>query len=451
MEKAHLRVTRAARTVAGIPLALLTVTMPSQAPPIAAPAGPEVRLLTVEGVINPLTARYLERELSEAATDRAALVVLRIDTPGGLESSMRKMTEAILSSRVPVAVYVAPPGARAASAGMFLTIAAHVAAMAPGTNIGAAHPVGIGGGAGTDTVMTGKVVNDAAALARALATERGRNVAWVEEAVRRSVSITATEALERDVIDLVARDLDELLRRLDGRQLRTSAGEVTVRTAGARLVEQPMRLHERMLHVITDPNVAYLLFTVAMVGIMAELYNPGMIFPGLTGVVSLMLALVAFGSLPINWAGVLLLLLAAGLTIGELYAEGFGVFGVGALVAFVLGSLLLYEPFGVPSPALPAVRVSPWLIAATAAGMGAFLLLVVRALMRAQRVPIGAGPQMLVGRAGVALSNLEPMGQVRVDGEVWSAVAEDEAVSAGESVEVAGVEGVTLRVRRPFV
>jgi membrane-bound serine protease (ClpP class) len=299
--------------------------------------------------------------------------------------------------------------------------------------------------------MTGKVVNDAAALARALATERGRNAAWVEEAVRRSVSITATEALERDVIDLVARDLDELLRQLDGRQLRTSAGEVTVRTAGARLVEQPMRLHERMLHVITDPNVAYLLFTVAMVGIMAELYNPGMIFPGLTGVVSLMLALVAFGSLPINWAGMLLLLLAAGLTIAELNAEGFGVFGVGAIAAFVLGSLLLYEPFGSPSPSLPAVRVSPWLIGVTTAGMGAFFAFVVRALARAHRVPVAAGPQALVGRAGVALSNLEPTGQVRVDGEVWSAVAEDEAVRTGESVEVAGVEGVTLRVRRPFV
>jgi membrane-bound serine protease (ClpP class) len=333
---------------------------------------------------------------------------------------------------------------------MFLTIAAHVAAMAPGTNIGAAHPVGIGG-ARADSVMTGKVVNDAAALARALAAERGRNVTWVEEAVRRSVSITAAEALERDVIDLVARDLDELLRQLDGRQLRTSAGEVTVRTSGARLVEQPMQLHERMLHVITDPNVAYLLFTIAMVGIMAELYNPGMIFPGLVGAVSLLLALVAFGSLPINWAGVLLLLLAAGLTIAELYAEGFGVFGVGALIAFVLGSLLLYEPFGVPSPSLPAVRVSPWLIAATAAGMSAFLVLVVRALVRAQRAPVAVGQQALVGRAGVALSNLEPTGQVRVDGEVWSAVVEDETVQAGENVEVAGVEGVTLRVRRPFV
>ena len=443
-------VSRPAWAAASVLLAVTALTALAQARPPASPAGREVRLLTIDGVINPLTARYLERELHEAASARAELVVLRLNTPGGLESSMRRMTEAILASRVPVAVYVAPPGARAASAGMFITIAAHVAVMAPGTNIGAAHPVGIGG-ARADSVMTGKVVNDAAALARALAAERGRNAAWAEEAVRRSVSITATEALERDVIDLIAPDLDKLLRQLDGRQVRTAAGQVTVRTAAARLIEQPMRLHERLLHVITDPNVAYLLFTIAMVGIMAELYNPGMIFPGLTGAVSLLLALVAFGSLPINWAGVLLLLLAAGLTIGELYAEGFGVLGVGALIAFVLGSLLLYEPFGVPSPSLPAVRVSPWLIAATAAGMSAFLVLVVRALVRVQRTPVAAGPQTLVGRAGVALSNLEPTGQVRVDGEVWSAVVEDETVRAGENVEVAGVEGVTLRVRRPFV
>jgi membrane-bound serine protease (ClpP class) len=445
--------TRLARIAACLSLwiaTLVTLAAPARPASLAGFARQEIRLLAIEGVINPLTARYLERELRTAASDRAALVVLRLDTPGGLERSMRKMAEAILASRVPVAVYVAPPGARAASAGMFLTIAAHVAAMAPGTNIGAAHPVGIGG-QGADSVMTGKAVNDAAALARALAAERGRNVAWAEAAVRRSVSITAAEALDEDVIDLVARDRNELLRRLDGRDVRTSAGEVTVRTAGASLVERPMQLHERLLHVITDPNIAYLLFTIAMVGIMAELYSPGMIFPGLTGALSLMLALVAFGSLPINWAGVLLLLLAAGLTIAELYAEGFGVLGVGALVAFVLGSLLLYEPFGVPSPSLPIVRVSPWLIAATSAAMAAFLVLVVRALVRAQRAPVAVGPQALVGRAGVALSKLAPSGQVRVDGEVWSAVVEDEAVSAGEAVEVAAVEGVTLRVRRPFV
>lgn len=415
-----------------------------------APAEPEIRVLTIEGVINPLTARYLERELREAVDARAQLVVLRLDTPGGLESSMREMTRAIMASRVPVAVYVTPSGARAASAGMFLTIAAPVAAMAPGTNIGAAHPVGIGGGE-ADSVMTGKVVNDAAALARSLATERGRNAKWAEAAVRQSASITATEALDQRVIDLVATDLDDLLRQLDGRQLVTSAGAVTLNTTGAKVVEQPMRFGERLLHVITDPNIAYLLFTLAMVGLVAELYHPGLIFPGLTGAVSLILSLVAFDSLPINWAGVLLLLISVALVIAELHTQGGGVLGVGAIVAFVLGSLLLYQPFGAQSPTAPAVRVNPWLVAAMTAGMAAFFGLVIRALVRAQRAPVVTGPQALIGRVGIALTNLEPSGRVRVDGEVWSAVAQYGAVRVGEEVEVADVEGVTLYVRRPFV
>ena len=442
-------------------LALLTATQVGQAEAPAAqradaplapqaeaqPALREIRVLTIEGVINPLTARYLERSLREAASANEELVVLRLDTPGGLESSMRQMAQAILTSRVPVAVYVTPPGARAASAGMFVTIAAHVAAMAPGTNIGAAHPVGMGGAA-PDSIMSGKVTNDAAALARALADERGRNGVWAEAAVRQSVSITAREALDEKVIDVVARDLDDLLRQLDGRRVVTSGGATTLHTAGAVIVEQPMRLGERLLHVITDPNIAYLLFTLAMVGLVAELYHPGMILPGLTGAVSLILALVAFDSLPINWAGVLLLLLSVALVIGELHTQGGGVLGVGALVAFVLGSLLLYEPFGIPSPAGPAVRVNRWLIAAMATSMAAFFGLVVRALVQAQRAPVTTGPQALIGRLAVVLSGLGPTGQVRVEGEVWSAVSENGFARVGEAVEIMDVEGVTLRVRR---
>jgi membrane-bound serine protease (ClpP class) len=212
-----------------------------------------------------------------------------------------------------------------------------------------------------------------------------------------------------------------------------------------------MRFGERLLHVITDPNIAYLLFTLAMVGLVAELYHPGLIFPGLTGAVSLILALVAFDSLPINWAGVLLLLISVTLVIAELHTQGGGVLGVGAIVSFVLGSLLLYQPFGTQSPTAPAVRVDPWLVAAMTAGMAAFFGLVIRALVRAQRAPVVTGPQALIGRVGIALTNLEPTGRVRVDGEVWSAVAQYGAVRVGEEVEVADVEGVTLYVRRPFV
>ncbi len=416
----------------------------------ASPAGAEVRVLTIDGVINPLTARYLERGLRDAAEARAQLVVLRLDTPGGLESSMRTMTQAIMASRVPVAVYVTPPGARAASAGLFLTLAAPVAAMAPGTNIGAAHPVGIGGGE-SDSIMTGKVVNDAAAFARSLAARHERNGKWAEAAVRQSVSIIAAEALEENVIDIVARDMDDLLSQLDGRQVATTAGRTTLHTAQPEIVHEPMPLGDRLLHVITDPNIAYLLFTLAMVGLVAELYHPGLIFPGLTGAVSLILALVAFDSLPINWAGVLLLLISVALVIAELHTQGGGVLGIGAIVSFVLGSLLLYQPFGIPSPTAPAMRVSPWLVAAMTVGMTAFFGLVVRALVRAQRAEVLTGTQALVGRIGVAVTNLHPGGQVRVDSEMWSATAEYGSINAGEEVEVVDVEGVTLLVRRPSV
>ncbi|MGH7508506.1 MAG: NfeD family protein [Gemmatimonadales bacterium] len=414
-----------------------------------APQPSEIRLLTVHGVINPLTARYLERELEEAAASGATAVVLRLDTPGGLEPSMRVMVEAILGARVPVVAYVAPSGARAASAGMFLVLSSHIAAMAPGTNIGAAHPVPIGASQQPDTTLAEKAVNDAAALARAIAGRRGRNAEWAELAVRRSVSITAQEALETNVIDLVADDLDALLRRIDGRRVQTAAGAVVVRASGARVVERPMSLPERIVHAITEPNIAYLLLTVGFIGIIAELYNPGIIFPGLTGAIALILAFVAFGSLPVNWAGVVLLVLGIGLFVADLSTEGIGILAVGGVVAFVLGSLMLYTPFTPPSPAMSEVGVSPWIIAGVSAGMAGLLLLVGRALMRSRHEPVAIGAPALVGRVGIAESQLAPRGTVRIDSEVWSAAVEGgaEVIAAGESVEVVGLDGVVLRVR----
>lgn len=415
-----------------------------QAPAILHGAG--VYLLVIDGVISPLSARYLERNLRVAAAEQAALVVLRLDTPGGLEKSMRQMTQMLLGSPVPVAVYVAPPGARAASAGMFVTIAAHVAAMAPGTNIGAAHPVAIGGEA--NEVMASKAVQDAAALARAVATERGRNADWAERAVRESLSITAREALEKNVIDLVASDLGDLLRQLDGRKVRTVAGEITLRVADAPVFERPMSLPERILATLVDPNIAYLLFTLGMIGLIAELYNPGSILPGVSGLLAIILAFVAFGSLPINWAGVFLLMVALGLFIAELQTQGVGILAVGGTVAFVLGSLMLFTPPGPVSPALPAVRVSPWLITGMTVLMVGFFLLVLRAVVQSTRIPVATGIQALVGRSGVALSDLVPRGSVRVAGEVWSAESIAGLIEAGETVRVVGVEGVTLRVTR---
>jgi membrane-bound serine protease (ClpP class) len=295
--------------------------------------------------------------------------------------------------------------------------------------------------------MAEKLANDAAALARAIATVRGRNAEWAERAVRESVSITAEEALDQGVIDLVAGDLPELLAEIDGRRVVTTAGEVTLRTAEATVVERPMTLPERILQTIADPNIAYILFTIGVIGLIAELYNPGMLFPGITGAISLILAFVAFGNLPIGWAGVLLLLLAIGLFVAELYTEGIGILAVAGLVAFVLGSLMLYTPLTPISPAMPEVRVSPWLMATVAAGIAAFFVFVLRALLQARRAPVATGIEALVGRVGVATSELAPTGTVRVDSELWSAVAEGRPIGKGEEVQVVGVEGAILRVR----
>ena len=418
---------------------------------------PPVVVLSVEGVINPLTARYLENGLTRAHQRGAQLAVVRLDTPGGLESSMRVMIEAILDSRVPVAVHVAPPGARAASAGMFLTVAGHLAVMAPGTNIGAAHPVGLGGD--IDEVAAAKAVNDAAALARSVAELRGRNADWAEEAVRDSVSLTASEALAANVVDGIAEDLEELLAFADRRTVVTTEGPVTLRLTEAPRVDLPMSLPERLMQVATDPNVAYLLFTLGVLALMAELYNPGMLIPGVVGVVSLVIAFVAFGSLPIGWAGIVLIALSAGLFIAELQTEGIGVMAALGLAAFVVGSLLLYTPVSPVSPVMPEVQVSPWLIVVVAAVIAALLRVVLRALVRARRAPGTPGSEAMIGRVGEALTDLAPEGRVRVDGENWRARVvippgepwpleeTPEAVPRGEQVDVVSLEGVTLLVR----
>lgn len=425
---------------------LLATGMAAGPPPVAAGDAParQVHVLEVEGVIGPLTERYVGRELAAAEREGAEAVVIRLDTPGGLEQSMRNVVEEMLASPVPVVVHVAPPGARAASAGMFITIAAHVATMAPGTNIGSAHPVPLGGD--TDEVMASKVVNDAAALARALASRQGRNAEWAERAVRESVSVTASEARELGVIDLVVEERDELLRAIDGRQVTVRGGTETLDTAGAAVVERGMSLPERILQALLDPNIAYILLTLGVIGIMAEIYSPGSIFPGVTGVVALLLAFTALGSLPVNWAGVALLLIAAGLLVFDLLSEGFGALGVGAVILFVLASVMLFQPFEPVSPALPSLRVSPWLIVVMAAVAGGFLLLVGRSVLKIRKVRVRTGEEWMVGRTARASSDLAPMGRVEIDREEWTAVADRGEVHAGDAVRVTGIDGVTLHV-----
>jgi len=405
----------------------------------------EVVIAEVEGVINPMTARYLDRVLEDAAARDAQLVVIQIDTPGGLDTSMRDITKTILDSPVPVAVYVTPPGARAASAGLFILMAGHIAAMSPSTNTGAAHPVGLGGD--SDEVSTSKAVNDAAATIRALAERRGRNAEWAERAVRESESVTETEALRLGVIDVIARDLQDLLEQIDGRTIETAHGDVMLDLSGAPRREMGMTLPERLMHLLTDPNLAFILLTVGTIGIIAELYNPGALVPGIPGVISLILAFLALGNLPTNWAGVALIGLAVLLFIAELNTDGTGFLGLSAVVAFVLGGLILFRPIRTGSPALPDLRVDLWLIGTTTAGMAAFMLLVIGKVASARRAPILTGYEHYIGQVASVRQALNPNGRVWFEGQNWNATTKSgRTIDEGEKVRVIGLDGLTLIV-----
>jgi membrane-bound serine protease (ClpP class) len=407
----------------------------------SARAAQPVAVIDIDGAITPITARLLTAAVERAQAERAQALVVQLNTPGGLERSMRTMAQTILNSEIPVIVYVAPTGARAASAGVFITMAAHVAAMAPVTNIGAAHPVSAGGGE-MGKEMSKKVANDAAAFARSLAAERGRNVEWAEKAVRLSVSATEREAVKLKVVDLVADNLQDLLVKVDGRTIKTARGTVTLETRNAEVKRIEVGFRDRFLALITDPNVAYILMMVGMLGIFFELQNPGVVLPGVIGGISLILAFFAFQSLPINWAGVMLILFGVALLIAEIKIVSHGVLTIGGVVAMVLGSFMLYE-----APEL-GFRVSWTVIIPTVGAIAGLIAWAVSAGVRAMMKPSMTGPESMVGRLAVARSALGPDGQVQVDGEIWRAVADGGAIPAGEKVRVTAVEGLTLRVSR---
>lgn len=418
-----------------------------------APAQPDggrllVHVIEVKGVINPLTVRYLERALAGAERAGAGLLILQLDTPGGLDTSMREMTQAMLAARLPIVVYVAPAGARAASAGMFLALAAHVAAMAPGTNIGAAHPVAMG--AQLDEVTAKKVSQDAAATARALAVQRGRSGEWAEKAVLESASLTAEEAVQHGLVDLLAVDFADLLAQLDGRPVSTALGSVTLSTRGAAAQTIPMNFAERLLHIITDPNIAYLLLILGLYGLIIEFQTPGFGLPGAVGVIALVLAFVALGSLPLNWAGLGLILLGVILLLVEVFSPGFGAVGTAGVVMFALGSLMLYRPFGPVSPVLPRISVNPWLVAGVTGATAALFFFAVGKGLRAQRIPVISDVRRrLVGAIGQATTDLAPVGTAQIGSELWTAVADEgQPIPAGTAIEVLAVEGIRLRVRR---
>jgi membrane-bound serine protease (ClpP class) len=417
-------------------VSLLLVTL---APTCAWAARP-VSVIDIDGAITPITVRLLAAAIERAQADGSQALVVQLNTPGGLERSMRSMVQSILNAEIPVIVYVAPTGARAASAGVFLTVAAHVAAMAPATNIGAAHPVAVGGQMDKD--MLKKVENDAAAFARTLATERGRNAEWMEKAVRSSVSVTEREALKLKVIDLIADSVPDLLEKIDGRVVKTKRGPVTLETKNAPVKVIEIRFRDRFLALITDPNIAYILMMVGMLGIFFELSNPGVVLPGVIGGISLILAFFAFQSLPINWAGLLLILFGVALLIAEIKITSHGVLTIGGVVSMVLGSFMLYEA---PEAGF---RVSWAVILPTVGASAGLVIWAVSAGLRAMLRPPTTGVAGMIGQRAVVRAALDPEGQVQLDGEIWRAVAEDAPVPAGETVRVTGVDGLTLRVSR---
>ncbi len=407
--------------------------------PLRAENGPII-VLSLSGVMNPLSTQYLGRGLQIAADRDAELVVVTLDTPGGLETAMRDMVQLLLDAPVPTVVFVSPGGARATSAGMFILLAADVAAMAPATHVGAAHPVPLG--ADVDDVMDEKMTSDAAALVRSVATTRGRNAEWAELAVRENLSVTAAEAQELNVIDLIADDLDDLLQQLDG----TEVAGVTLQTEGRAVENEPMTLGERLFHIITEPNIAFLLLSLGTLLILVEVADPGLTVAGVGAAVAFIIAFLGLGNLPVNWAAIALLALSVVLFVVALLTDTEFIVSIAALVPFVLGALLLFTPFRPTPPAAPVVNVSIWLIVVIGAGMVGFSLLVLRAIMAMVHKPPQAGAQRLVGVTGVTLTDLAPTGQVRVEHQDWSAVTVGDDIPVGSPVRVTGIRGVRLEV-----
>jgi membrane-bound serine protease (ClpP class) len=422
-----------------VAILLASAALLSLAGPAA--AARSVSLIELDSAITPVTVRLLASAIDRAQAEGSQALIVQLNTPGGLERSMRSMVQSILGSPIPVIVYVAPGGARAASAGVFITMAAHVAVMAPATNIGAAHPVAVGGGG--DKEMLKKVENDAAAFARTIATERGRNAEWAEKAVRSSVSATEREAVKLKIVDLVAESVPDLLTKIDGRAVKTSRGQVTLATKDAPVTVIEVRFRDRFLALISDPNIAYLLMMAGMLGIFFELSNPGAILPGVIGGICLILAFYAFQSLPVNWAGLLLVLFGVVLLIAEVKVVSHGVLAIGGVIAMLLGSLMLYD-----SPETTGIRLS-WYVMIPAVGTTAALVFFAVSMgIRALYRPSVTGESAMVGRLGVARSALAPEGQVMIDGELWRALSQDGTVAAGDPVKVAAIDGLTLKVTR---
>jgi membrane-bound serine protease (ClpP class) len=397
-----------------------------------------VDVVVVNEVITPPIGEYIVKSIKQATESGSEAIVIQLDTPGGLDLSMRDIIKEMLNASVPVVVYVSPQGARAASAGVLITISAHVAAMAPGTNIGAAHPVAMGLGKADETMME-KVEHDAVAYGRGIAEQKGRNADWVEEAIRKSVSVTAEEALKLNVIDVIAKDVNELLEKIDGREVKLVSGNRVLKTKGAELNKKEMGFREKVLITISNPNIAYILFLLGLAGLYFEFSSPGVVLPGIIGGISLILAFFAFQTLPVNYAGILLIIFAVILFIAEIKVVSHGVLTMGGVVSLILGSIMLFES---PDPAL---RVSWGVLVPAVAIVSLFFIAVISIAVRAQMRKVLTGGEGMIGAVWDTASEVFGRGKVIIRGEYWDA-SSMAPIAKGRPVRVVRVNGLKIEV-----
>ena len=407
----------------------------------AGAAAPAIRHLNIAATINPATAAFISEQITLANQQNDAAILIQLDTPGGLDTSMREIVQAELNSDIPVIIYVGPQGARAASAGAIITLAADFAAMAPGTNIGAAHPVAIGPGNQPDSAMMEKVVNDAAAYARSLAQQRGRNQDWAEQTVRESVSISAEEALELLVIDFIADNPAELLQQLEGLTYLRDGKKITFSAPDGQLKTIEMNWRQRILAALSNPNVAYLLMMLGILGIFFEISQPGVILPGVIGAIAILLAFFALSTLPVNYVGVLLILLAVVLFILEVKVVSYGMLSIGGIISMAFGSLMLIDS------SEPYLQISRAVIAATVAVSASFFLFATWMVVRTQRRPVTSGQEGMVGECGQVTEAIDGTGQIFVHGEYWRARSKEQIAAGEEVIVVALRDGLELDVK----
>lgn len=404
-----------------------------------------VHVIKVESIITPVSAEFITKSIKRAEEENACALIIELDTPGGLLESTRDITKSFLAARIPIIVYVAPSGARAASAGVFICYAAHIAAMASSTNIGAATPVTIGGEMDSTSAMKNKITNDAVAQIKTLAEKRGRNAEWAEKAIRQAAAITEKEALELNVINFISPSVDSLLNQVDGMQVEVDSKKVTLETRGAQVVRREMNFRYRILEKISDPNIAYILLMLGIYGLFFELSNPGAIFPGVLGAIFLILAFFALQTLPVNYSGLLLIMLAIILFILEVKITSYGLLTIGGIVAMILGSLMLIEQ--PPENFQPVLSISLSLILAVVALTAAFFFFAVGMTWKTHLKKVTTGVAGMIGEIGVAQTKLAPDGNVTVHGEIWKAIS-DQIIKKGEKVRVISVDGLKLKVEK---